>query len=43
MTPPEHVWYFADVDKIRIMDKHDHWYAHWFCYRTLGAIYLGEL
>jgi hypothetical protein len=39
----EHVWYFADVNKIRVATCEDHWFMRWFCGPSPHAIYLGEL
>lgn len=38
-----HVWYFADQDKLAILDDFQHWYWSFCCIHVPHAIYLGEL
>ena len=39
----EHVWYFADVNKLRIVDDELHWYWDFMCSKPRHVIYLGIL
>lgn len=38
-----HVWYFADVDRLATVDDFQHWYWYYFCRQAPHAIYLGKL